>query len=432
MSPHADTNWWDFEIDATIRSDPDAARITGEREVNPVEDGRHRLEYHKYLGLDELLQCQTPTSKIPDERVFIITHQLFELVFKLMTFDLAVIAKTFEDLLALKDTSKFDELCLASGQEHESYWRPTLTASERTQFNSGEVLPLFMKYLGKAEDETFSSTEFYYFRDNLVPASGFQTAQFRLIQKALGKNNLLSVRLFPSDTFRKHYGVAGDDPARVTDEIILRSGAAIATPPVDSPLAKVAELDDLAHKVLAKVPVHTLTPSPIEQIDPNAIELACTALATLLDHKRAENRSTSEPLTPEPEAIARDNQALDDFRNDLTEAVEKEKVRRAGLERSRLGAFYLRKELPDGHLARVLNRLRISDDSLFGYQNPKSFLKIHMDVARGRINEAKAHALSIEKPEPPSGTGGGGIEYLAYSRRRLIPLFPALIGYRGL
>ena len=431
MSPHADTNWWDFEIDPAIRSDADAARITGEREVNPAEGGRHLLQYHKYLGLDELLQCQIPTSKIPDERVFIVTHQLFELVFKLMTFDLAVIAKTFEELLALED-AKFLDLCLISGEKDESFWRPALTASERTKFNCGTILPLFMNYLGKAEYETFSSVEFYYFRDNLIPASGFQTAQFRLIQKALGKNNLLSVRLFPSDTFRKHYGGTGDDPARVTDEIILQSGVGIATPPIDSPLAKVAEVDDLAHRVLARVPVHNLTPSPIEQIDPNAIERACTTLGTLLEHKRAENGSTSEPATPESEAVARDKKALDDFRNDLTEAVEKEKVRRVGLERSRLGAFYLRKEVADCHLARVLNRLRISDDSLFGYPNPKSFLAIHYDVAKARINEAKAHALKIGKPEPPSGTGGGGIEYLGYSRLRLIPLFPALVAYRGL
>lgn len=431
MSPHADTNWWDFEIETAIRSDVDAARIKGQHEVNPLQDDRRLLEYHKYLGLDQLLECQTPASKIPDERVFIITHQLFELVFKLMIFDLAVIAKTFETLLEVKESSEFQQLCLASGQEHEDFWRPALTASERTKFNSGTILTDFMKYLGKAEDETFSSIEFYYFRDNLIPASGFQTAQFRLIQRALGKNNLLSVRLFPSDTFRKHYGDSGDDPARVTDKIILRSGVGIATPQIDSPMAMVAKLDDLAHQVLARIPEHPLIPSPIEQIDPNAIELACKSLETLLQHKRAENHSTLEPLTPEA-GLARDKQALDEFRNDLTEAVENETTRRAGLDRSRLGAFYLHKKAGDGHLARVLDRLRISDDSLFGYQNPNSFLKIHMDVARARINEAKAHALSIGKPEPPSGTGGGGIDYLAYSRRRLIPLFPALVGYRGL
>jgi tryptophan 2,3-dioxygenase len=432
MSPHADTNWWDFEIEPAIRSDVDAARIKGEREVNPVQDDRRLLEYHKYLGLDQLLECQTPTSKIPDERAFIITHQLFELVFKLMTFDLAVIAKTFEALLELKDSSKFEQLCLTSDQQYEDFWRPALTASERTKFNSGTILTDFMKYLGKAEDETFSSIEFYYFRDNLIPASGFQTAQFRLIQRALGKNNLLSVRLFPSDTFRKYYARTGNDPARVTDEIILRSGTVVATPPVDSPLARVAELDDLAHQVLARVPLHTLSTSPIEQIDPNAIELACKPLKTLLENNRKKRLSSSETSTSEAEAIARDNQTLETFRLDLTGAVERERVRRDGLQRSRMGAFYLHEEAATSHLARVLDRLRVCDDSLFGHANPKSFLAIHMDVARARINEAKTHALKIGKPEPPSGTGGGGIDYLAYSRRRLIPLFPALVAYRGL
>src|SRR5689334_22374513 len=126
MSLHADTNWWNFEIDPTIRTNPNAARITGELEVNPLQAGRRSLEYQKYLGLDKLLQCQSPSSQIPDERVFIVTHQLFELVFKLMTFDFAVIAKTFTQLLILESTERvrFLKLCKSDGKQGEDFWRP--------------------------------------------------------------------------------------------------------------------------------------------------------------------------------------------------------------------------------------------------------------------------------------------------------------------
>src|ERR1700674_4069574 len=100
MIPHADTNWWDFTIDSNER-DKNTAVIRGNRQVNPgTPDGRFLLDYHRYIGLDQLLSCQVPSSRIPDERVFIITHQLFELVFKQMIFDFAVIAKTFEVLLS--------------------------------------------------------------------------------------------------------------------------------------------------------------------------------------------------------------------------------------------------------------------------------------------------------------------------------------------
>jgi tryptophan 2,3-dioxygenase len=35
---------------------------------------------------------------VPEERLFIVIHQLFELVFKQMTFDIAVVARTLEAL----------------------------------------------------------------------------------------------------------------------------------------------------------------------------------------------------------------------------------------------------------------------------------------------------------------------------------------------
>src|SRR5690349_4885120 len=112
MDPTSDANWWQFSIDPERRGDKITGAPGGLLEVNPVlPDGRRLLDYHTYIGLERLLSCQTPTSTVPDERVFIITHQLFELAFKQMIFDLGVISATFKHLLDTGDNGEFQALC---------------------------------------------------------------------------------------------------------------------------------------------------------------------------------------------------------------------------------------------------------------------------------------------------------------------------------
>src|ERR1700726_807184 len=106
MTDRTNDGWWTFSIDEDVRSDPEHSRFTGEMEINPeLPGGRHMLDYHKYLGLDQLLASQRPSSSVPDERVFIITHQLHELTFKMVAFDFAVIARTLETLLSRGDAA---------------------------------------------------------------------------------------------------------------------------------------------------------------------------------------------------------------------------------------------------------------------------------------------------------------------------------------
>ena len=180
-----DANWWSFAIDGAergekIRTDESAGTV----EVNPVGDGMRLLSYHGYLGLDRLLGCQVPSSRAPDERIFIVTHQLFEIVFKQMIFDLRVIAETFRSLLAM-DGTEFSALADPKGEGKpaaalKKFWGPALTAGARTKHGARNVIPALMAYL--ATEDTFDNEEFAQkFRDNLTPASGFQSAQFRLI-----------------------------------------------------------------------------------------------------------------------------------------------------------------------------------------------------------------------------------------------------------
>ncbi|HEX8299311.1 MAG TPA: tryptophan 2,3-dioxygenase family protein, partial [Rubricoccaceae bacterium] len=129
--------WWAFSLDPDSRADPDANRLRdadGRPLVNaPSDDGRLALDYAGYLGLDALLSAQHPASSVPDERVFIIVHQLCELVFRQMTFDLAVVAGTMERLLRLSDS--LPAMALAEGDVDDeassvsAFWRPAITAS---------------------------------------------------------------------------------------------------------------------------------------------------------------------------------------------------------------------------------------------------------------------------------------------------------------
>lgn len=421
-----DANWWLFSIDPSERGERITAADSGGREVNPATaDGRHLLDYHGYIGLGRLLSCQAPSSRVPDERAFIITHQLFELAFKLMVFDLAVVARTFSRLMET-DEGDFRRLC--TGVD-EGFWLPALTASSRLVYSGRTVLPACLGYLGHHEDgdETFSSREFRCFRPNLHPASGFQSAQFRLIQQGLGKGNLLGIRLFPAEEYWRNYENGEDPgPARVVDPVILRQDAAIAAPSPGSPFHLAARLDDLAHRVLARLsPPGGASAPEVSAISPAQVEQALESFRCLLSAQR----SLQEQVGEKPaDARDKDRRAEALFRGDLEAAVERENRRRASLGPAREGAHSLRLSAPQGGLARVLDRLAEADTALHGPRE-ESFLSLHLHLTARRIKDLSDLAHEEGKPEPPRGTGGGGVPYLAHVKRYLIPLFPALVAW---
>jgi tryptophan 2,3-dioxygenase len=381
------------------------------------------LDYHKYLGLDLLLASQRPSSSIPDERVFIITHQLHELTFKMIAFDFAVIASTLQKLLASGDAATILRRCA----EDEPFWRPALTAAARANFACRELLPSFMRYLGdpRDADETFSSIEFYRFRKNLEPASGFQSAQFRLLQRGLGKANLLSIRLFPSDTYREEYGDAHDATATVVDPLILRNDAGVATPAAASPFEIVAKLDDVAHEVLNQIGSLAGAPSgTVDKISPADVDRATDILERILSNRRKDVNAAdkAERETQHASAVTR-------FRSDMGRAVAQENQRREDLQSARAGAQMLRKRAHRSHLAEVLRHIARADEALHDPSHD-SFLSVHLRVTRERLRQVNAYAAKMHQEEPTLGTGGGGIEYLGWAQKHLIPLFPALVAYR--
>jgi tryptophan 2,3-dioxygenase len=420
MTTPAEDAWWAFSVDPDIRADSRQNRLPG-------GDSHGLLDYQAYLGLDKLLTAQVPSSRIPDERAFITTHQLFEITFKQMIFDLAVLAETFKRLLAIPDQPELLRVITGCAD----FWRPALTASARLRVSSKNLLPAIMQVFRNVEVETFSSAEYHTFRDGLAPASGFQSAQFRLIQQALGRGPLLALRLFPGDDYRHSYGEAGSGPVKVVDRLILREGALIAEPQGESRLTQVAHLDDLAHQVLERLPsLGDDQPQvrPIEEISQTEIDDALDALAKILANRRRQQARLG--LKP-PDADARDQAALAVFQQDLEQTAARENARRRALAGARTGALYLHYIAPRSPLAEVLGRLMSTDDNIHG-RHEGSFLSLHIEVAVNRLREVNEVARALGAPEPPAGTGGGGIEYLGFVRKHLIELFPSLIAYRDL
>ena len=118
------------------------------------------LSYGSYLKIDELLALQQPLSRPRhhDEMLFIIIHQVYELWFKqlLHEVDGTMRALDRDDLLRVA-----------------KHFR-RIHAIQRLLEQQVDIL------------ETMTPQEFNQFRDNLNPASGFQSIQFRELEFACG------------------------------------------------------------------------------------------------------------------------------------------------------------------------------------------------------------------------------------------------------
>lgn len=112
------------------------------------------LTYWDYIHLDTLLSLQTPKTQFPDEKVFIVYHQITELYFNLILWEIEQIA--------------------AKEKIDEGFFIARLTRIVR-YFEMLESS--FSVMVDGMEREQFLK-----FRMSLLPASGFQSAQYRLIE----------------------------------------------------------------------------------------------------------------------------------------------------------------------------------------------------------------------------------------------------------
>ena len=134
-----------------------------------MPDPSDGLYYADYLRLGQLLDSQHLESAAQngppahDEMLFIITHQAYELWFKQVLWELGAVLRLFD-----QDTVPERAVGRAVSHLHR------ITEIQRVLIAQIEVL------------ETMTPLDFLDFRDHLIPASGFQSLQFRLIENRLG------------------------------------------------------------------------------------------------------------------------------------------------------------------------------------------------------------------------------------------------------
>lgn len=112
------------------------------------------LTYWDYIHLDTLLSLQIPRTHFPDEEIFIMYHQITELYFKLIL---------HEQKQIVDDRSQNVDFFIEKVSRINNYY---------------EVLISSFHIMIRGMDRE----QFLQFRMALLPASGFQSAQFRMIE----------------------------------------------------------------------------------------------------------------------------------------------------------------------------------------------------------------------------------------------------------
>lgn len=152
------------------------------------------LTYWDYIHLDTLLSLQTPVTPFPDEEIFIMYHQITELYFKLSLHEFRQISAREENTV---------EFLVARLNRINRYFE-ALTRSFDIMVDGME------------------RDQFLKFRMSLLPASGFQSAQYRMIEM----HSTTFDRLLDADV-RPNYesGFSVDDIPEMYAYIYWKKGA---------------------------------------------------------------------------------------------------------------------------------------------------------------------------------------------------------------
>jgi tryptophan 2,3-dioxygenase len=142
--------------------------------------------YSEYLKLDQLLALQVPAAggRDHDEMLFIVIHQSYELWFKQILHELDYL----RGLLGERDLP-------------------------RAGHTMKRILTILKMMVGKIDIlETMTPLEFLTFRDRLESGSGFQSAQFRELEFALGHKHRGHIDKVPEGSARDRLAARFDQP----------------------------------------------------------------------------------------------------------------------------------------------------------------------------------------------------------------------------
>lgn len=151
---------------------------------------RKKVSYWDYIGVETLLNLQKPETELEDEKIFILYHQISELFFKLIINELTLLTDYKK-----KEFLEQDNWVKRLGRVINNFNILTesisvLMPDYRVFHNSKKHLP--DSDLSSLNVDCFNNKQFLKFREALVPASGFQSFQYRTIEIISTKlNNLV-------------------------------------------------------------------------------------------------------------------------------------------------------------------------------------------------------------------------------------------------
>jgi len=168
------------------------------------------ITYWDYIQTDALLGLQIPRTDQPDEMVFIMYHQVNELLFKMILWEIDQVAKTDEisadkfSMHLMRISRYFDMLSnsftvMADGMEREQYLKFRNTLTPASGFQSAQYRKI-----------EFASTELINLidarhRDTIDRNSPFKNAYDHLYWQAAGKNHSTGEKSVLIKLFDKKY-----------------------------------------------------------------------------------------------------------------------------------------------------------------------------------------------------------------------------------
>lgn len=324
------------------------------------------IAYWEYLRIDDLLALQggveRDESKITSHEVlFIVVHQVYELWFKLVLHELTFVQSV------LRENPVPDQ-------------RMSLAVQAIRRVNAVmDVASQHWKVM-----ETLSTRDFLDFRDKLLPASGFQSGQFREVEGLLGLD----------DADRINFGGRGSHERALLNDDGTKSGSAHR---LDARRASGPPVRICVDEWLHRTPIRGSAPGAAGDADVvrGFVEEYLAAMA----HEVGDPELRASRQADDPKERA---QIAERYRTELRSAR----------------AFFFAEDVPEAERPRRM-RIRAAITFIESYRElpllawPRDFLDALVAMEQSILIFRQRHARMVER-EIGSRTGTGGSAGVAY------------------
>ncbi len=168
------------------------------------------ITYWDYINTDALLSLQNQRTTLPDEMVFIAYHQINELIFKMILWEISQVAEkeeidvTFFESKIMRISRYFDMLTtsfniMREGMEIEQYMKFRYTLMPASGFQSAQY-----RFIEFASTELINLID-YRFRENINRDTPFTHAFEHLYWQAAGKDHKTGEKSTLLINFEKRY-----------------------------------------------------------------------------------------------------------------------------------------------------------------------------------------------------------------------------------